>query len=89
MPQTIHLDGPTDIAGFKHAARRLLVQGVPPEALIWSCEDEGTLWGTDSELDASAAAEAPSRRPPWCGCRRPLWPCASACCCTASRAALP
>jgi len=59
MPQTIHLDGPTDIAGFKHAARRLLVQGVPPEALVWSCEDEGTLWGADSELDASAAAEAP------------------------------
>lgn len=59
MPQTIHLDGPTDIAGFKHAARRLLVQGVPPEALIWSCEDEGTLWGAESELDAPAAAEAP------------------------------
>lgn len=59
MPQTIHLDGPTDIAGFKHAARRLLVQGVPPEALIWSCEDEGTLWGAEPEGDALAAAEAP------------------------------
>lgn len=34
-PRTVLLDGETDFAGFRAAARRLLADAVPPEAVLW------------------------------------------------------
>lgn len=51
MLKTIRLAGPTDIAGFKHAARRLLVQGVAPERLQWQCVEQAELWSGPGMAD--------------------------------------
>lgn len=44
--KTIRLGGPTDLDGFREAARRLMSEGVPPDAVEWvtGAADDGSLW---------------------------------------------
>ena len=40
MPHNIILGGPADIAGWRAAARRLVLADVPPEQVSWSLPGE-------------------------------------------------
>lgn len=67
----VRLDGETDLAGFRAAARALLMQGVPPDAVAWSTREGQRLAGLDAaaqtpaQLAAEAAAvDAPPPRVP-------------------------
>lgn len=47
-PQSILLRPGADLAGFRDAARRLVAQGVPPEAVTWSVTDSPGLFGAET-----------------------------------------
>jgi DNA polymerase len=44
------LDGETDFAGWRDAARRLALSDVPPEAVTWSTGRNGDLFGSREPL---------------------------------------
>ena len=49
----VRLEGPVDFDGFRRAARRLVLDGVAPEAVEWiTGEEGGDLWSTAGEIDA-------------------------------------
>jgi len=53
-PRAITLRPGADLDGFRKAARSLVAQGVPPEAVTWSVSDAPGLFGADAD-DAPAA----------------------------------
>jgi probable DNA metabolism protein len=58
----VRLDGPVDFVGFRHAARRLVLDGVAPETVEWiTGEDGGDLWSTAEDVDATDASDASER----------------------------
>jgi DNA polymerase len=52
--QQIHLASPTDLAGFRRAARRLLASGVAPDQVLWLST------GAVTALDAPESGGAPA-----------------------------
>ena len=64
--QSVMLQGPVDLPGFRRAARRLLAQQVAPECVSWhssSTRVQDLFAGTDTapgEASAQAAADAPA-----------------------------
>ena len=64
----VRLDGDTDLAGFRTAARALLQQGVAPEAVAWSTREGQTLAGLEAApqtpVQLAAQAAAPGVPPP-------------------------
>ena len=44
MTTRVDLDGPADFPGWRAAARRLALAGVPPEAVLWRTSPEGDLF---------------------------------------------
>ena len=59
MPREIVLRPGADLAGFRHAARRLVAQGVPPEAVAWSVADAPGLFGAAGAEAAGAPLSLP------------------------------
>lgn len=57
LSRTIALAGPTDLAAFRQAARQLLADQVPPEAVTWTLAyaHDGDLF---AEADASSAPDS-------------------------------
>lgn len=62
LSRTIELAGPTDLAGFRQAARQLLAGQVPPEAVTWTLAyaQHGDLF---AEAASSQAPQAPTASP--------------------------
>ncbi len=54
MIRTATLEAGADLEGFRKAARRLVAEAVPPDAVAFSCEAGGDLFGTEA-----GPAEAP------------------------------
>ena len=55
------LAGPADVAGWRTAARSLLADGVPAEAVVWSTGGHGDLFaGADAGDAPACSASAPS-----------------------------
>jgi DNA polymerase len=52
--QQIHLASPTDLAGFRRAARRLLASSTPPDQVMWHSS------GAEAAPDAPESAAAPA-----------------------------
>lgn len=57
--RTVRLAGPVDQAGFRHAARTLIREGIPPEGVVWN--DGSGATGASEDL-FSAAGDAPPER---------------------------
>ncbi len=57
--QQIQLAGPTDLAGFRRAARRLLASGTPPDQVMWLGTGEATALETPASEGAPAVHVAP------------------------------
>lgn len=64
----VRLAGPTDLDGFRAAARRLVAEGVAPGEVAWHAEapdaPPGSLWDAAPAIEADAAEPAPVERPP-------------------------
>lgn len=58
--RAVTLEHQTDLAGWRAAARRLIVDGVAPEDVTWSVVADDTLFAND----ATTAAPEPSVEPP-------------------------
>ena len=56
-PLAVTLEGPTDLAGFRHAARALLARQVLPSQVSWHCKGEATpdLFGDSVQAEAVAS----------------------------------
>ena len=51
----VELDHPADVSGWRQSARRLLIEGVPPEAVTWSVRARGErVAGTDGLVSGGA-----------------------------------
>ncbi|MDR4305454.1 UdgX family uracil-DNA binding protein [Chelatococcus sambhunathii] len=60
-PRRVVLAGPADVAGWRAAARRLLADGVPAEAVVWSSGGAEDLFCDAADGDAEAPSPpAPS-----------------------------
>lgn len=72
LSRTIELAGPTDLAGFRLAARQLLAGQVPPEAVTWTLAyaPDGDLFAQDTPAPAQPTPcpppQVPAFFPPLC-----------------------
>ena len=59
--RAIELESESDVAGFRHAARRLLVEGVAPDGVSWhvATQAEGDLFGPSASALPGASAGTP------------------------------
>jgi len=60
--RNVRLAGPTDVAGFRRAARRLVAEGVAPGRVSWQVAGaaEAQLFGADDDSEAAAPETAPT-----------------------------
>ncbi len=58
---TILLRPGADLSGFRDAARRLVAQKVPPEAVTWSVETAPSLFGSAPQPSTDAPLILPRR----------------------------
>lgn len=59
LSRTIELAGPTDLAGFRQAARQLVAEQVPPEAVTWTLA-----YAREGDLFADADSSQPLHTQP-------------------------
>lgn len=66
LSRTIEMASATDLAGFRQAARRLIVEQVPPEAVTWtlSYQGLGDLFAEAPHAPTTAPAESTWAAPP-------------------------